>query len=169
MERTSFSDSPAVSRANVTARVKWYNPTKRFGFVELDDGSADAFLHVSVVEQLGYQQLPQGTVVTCDIAEGPRGPQVASIVSILEMPEESAQASGRGPAGDPVNGTVKFFNAVKGFGFVVPDDGGADIFVSGRILTRCGLVSLEPNQRVLLRVRQGDKGPMAEAVEVLAG
>lgn len=166
MERTSFSDSPPVLRANVQARVKWYNPTKRFGFVELDDGTADAFLHVSVVEQLGYQQLPQGTLVACDIAEGPRGPQVSAIVSILEMPEEGAQGD-QAATGDPVNGTVKFFNAAKGFGFVVPEEGGADIFVSGRILTRCGLAGLDPNQRVLLRVRQGDKGPMAEFIEIL--
>ena len=170
MERTPFPGELPVSRENVTARVKWYNPTKRFGFVEPTDGSPDAFLHVSVVEQAGHNHLPQGTVLICHIAEGPRGPQVAAITSIEEMGEEEPAAAFRPSRPAPavsVEGLVKFFNAAKGFGFVIPDDGSADVFISGRVLQRSNIAMLEPNQRVRLRVRQGDKGPVAASVELL--
>ena len=168
MEQSSFPGDLPVSRAGVTARVKWYNPTKRFGFVEPTDGSPDAFLHISVVENAGHNSLPQGTVLTCDIAEGPRGPQVAIITSIEEIPEEQPyHASPRPAPAASVEGRVKFFNAAKGFGFVIPDDGSADVFVSGRVMQRCGITVLEPNQRVGLRVRQGDKGPIAANIELL--
>lgn len=168
MEPSAFPGDLPVSREGVTARVKWYNPTKRFGFVEPTDGSPDAFLHISVVEQCGHNALPQGTVLTCDIAEGPRGPQVAVITSIEELPEEPFQhAAPRPSPAASVEGRVKFFNAAKGFGFVIPDDGSADVFVSGRVLQRCGMAGLEPNQRVRLRVRQGDKGPIAANIDLL--
>ena len=52
-------------------------------------------------------------------------------------------------------------------GFVIPDDGTADVFVSGRVIQRCGIAMLEPNQRVRLRVRQGDKGPIAANIDLL--
>lgn len=71
-----------------------------------------------------------------------------------------------GPVSDPVEGTVKFFNQEKGFGFIVPDDGGKDVFVSARVLQRNHIMSLEPDQRVRVTTRLGDKGPMAESVEL---
>lgn len=74
---------------------------------------------------------------------------------------------GRGEATEVIEGTVKFFNAEKGFGFVIPDNGGKDIFVSGRTLERYGISALQPNQRVRLHTRMGQKGPMAEQVELL--
>ena len=64
-------------------------------------------------------------------------------------------------------GTGKFFNAEKGFGFVCPDDGGKDVYVSMRTLQRTGVASLEPNQRVRLLTRMGQKGPMADELELL--
>ena len=64
-------------------------------------------------------------------------------------------------------GTVKFFNAEKGFGFVTPDDGGKDVYVASRALQKAGLPSLNSEQRVRLTVRMGQKGPMAEAVQLL--
>jgi CspA family cold shock protein len=71
-----------------------------------------------------------------------------------------------GPATE-VEGTVKFFNAEKGFGFVTPDDGGKDVYVASRALQKAGLPSLNSEQRVRLTVRMGQKGPMAEAVQLL--
>lgn len=167
MEQSSFPGDLPVSRTGVTARVKWYNPTKRFGFVEPTDGSPDAFLHISVVENAGHNSLPQGTVLTCDIADGPRGPQVAVITSIDEIPDEPYESSPRPAPAATVEGRVKFFNTAKGFGFVIPEDGSADVFVSGRVLQRCGIAILEPNQKVRLRVRQGDKGPIAANIDLL--
>ena len=68
--------------SNVTAQVKWYNPNKGFGFVQPSDGGGDAFLHASVLGQAGYQDLGEGDTITCDIAPGPRGPQVVAIHTV---------------------------------------------------------------------------------------
>ncbi len=171
-------------RTGVSALVKWYNPTKGFGFVQPEDGSPDAFLHASLVAQSGHDDLPEGTALVCDIAEGPRGPQVAAIQSV-EPPSEPVMRSrpprrsfgfggggfGGGPAGagdgEVVEGVVKFFNNEKGFGFIIPDDGGKDVFISARTLSRAGIDSLEAQQRVRVTTRLGQKGPMAEQVELL--
>jgi len=71
-----------------------------------------------------------------------------------------------GGATSTVEGTVKFFNAEKGFGFIVPDDGGKDVFVSARVLERARITTLTPEQRVRVTTRMGQKGPMAETVEL---
>lgn len=145
--------------------MKWYNPTKGFGFVQLGEDQADAFMHASVLEQLGHDNLPGGTTLICDIAEGRRGHQVAAIIRIEDIPEEPE----RPPAGDtePAEGQVKFYNVDKGYGFVVPDAGSKDVFVSARVLERSGLSGLAPNQRVRMMVRMGQRGPVAESVESL--
>ena len=66
-----------------------------------------------------------------------------------------------------VDGTVKFYNAEKGYGFIAPDDGSPDVFVSGRVLERTGVNALESNQRVRVSARQGQKGMIASSVELL--
>ncbi|NQY20005.1 MAG: cold shock domain-containing protein [Campylobacteraceae bacterium] len=65
-----------------------------------------------------------------------------------------------------VNGTVKWFNSEKGFGFIEPEDGGKDLFVHYRQINSNGYdrVSLQDNQKVTFEVGQGDKGPQAENV-----
>ncbi len=162
-----------ITQEDVPAVVKWFNTIKGFGFVQQGDGSPDAFLHISVLESAGHRDLPEGTKITCNIAEGRKGPQVAAILSVDEIPDTPPRPPGGGgaPSGPPegavVEGMVKFFNAQKGFGFVIPDDGGKDIFVSGRTLERIGLTALDPNQRVRLTTRMGQKGPMAESVEII--
>lgn len=153
-------NDPENVRPEVPAVVKWFNTAKGFGFVEPGDGSPDAFLHVSVVERSGHNLLPEGAALICDIAQGPRGPQVAAIHSV-EMPE------GGTLEGEIVFGTVKFYDPVRGFGFVIPDDGGRDVFVSGRSLQRSGVQNLETSQRVRVSTSVGKKGPMAEDVELI--
>jgi CspA family cold shock protein len=159
-------------RAEVAAVVKWYNRTKGFGFVKPNDGAPDAFLHASLVAQAGHEDLADGTTLVCDIADGPRGPQVAAIHRI-EPPSEPVFRSSRparfggGDGGEVVEGKVKFYNADKGFGFIVPDDGSKDVFVSARTLTRAGIAALEAEQRVRVTTRMGQKGPMAANVELL--
>lgn len=158
---------------DVTAQVKWYNPNKGFGFVQPAGGGGDAFLHASVLGQSGYQDLGEGDTLTCDIAPGPRGPQVVAIHNVerSEQPRQGGGWSGGGRGADgpmeTVDGTVKFFDPAKGFGFVTPDGGGKDVFVSARILTKAGLGALESDQRVRVTARMGPKGPMAEDVTLI--
>lgn len=66
-----------------------------------------------------------------------------------------------------MQGTVKWFNAEKGFGFIAPDEGGADVFVHYSAIESSGYRSLEENQRVEFNITQGQKGPQADAVRPL--
>jgi len=161
-------DRADITHRNVTAVVKWFNATKGFGFVQLSEGAPDAFLHISVVERSGNRELYEGTTIVCDLMQGRKGLQVAEIHSVQAATPPAGGASG-GAAGETetVEGTVKFFNVEKGFGFVIPDNGGKDVFVSGRTLERFGIPALQPNQRVRLQTRMGQKGPMAEHVELI--
>ena len=65
------------------------------------------------------------------------------------------------------NGTVKRINAEKGYGFITPDDSGADVFVHYSEIQTTGYRSLEENQRVTYTVTQGNKGPQATAVSAI--
>ncbi|MHA1565207.1 MAG: cold-shock protein [Alphaproteobacteria bacterium] len=153
------------SGETVSAVVKWFNPTKGFGFVQPTDGSPDAFLHVSILEQAGYQDIQDSAKITCQIGNGPKGPQVTAIFN-MEPPDAGDGAVAQ-PTGEAVEGRVKFFDAGKGFGFIVPDNGEHDVFVSARLLERSGIMVLEPDQRVRVTTRMGQKGPMAESVELI--
>ena len=163
-------DREEITHRNVKAVVKWFNATKGFGFVQLSEGAPDAFLHISVVERSGNRELYEGTGIVCDLMQGRKGLQVAEIHSVeagAAPPPGAGGAPGGEGATETVEGTVKFFNVEKGFGFVIPDNGGKDVFVSGRTLERFGLPALQPNQRVRLQTRMGQKGPMAEHVELI--
>lgn len=179
MKNENDFDREEVTHRNVRAVVKWFNTTKGFGFVQLSEGAPDAFLHISVVERTGNRELYEGTAIVCDLMQGRKGLQVAEIYSVEgggAPPAGGGHAGGYsgghssdqgGGATEVIEGTVKFFNTEKGFGFVIPDNGGKDVFVSGRTLERVGLPALQPNQRVRLHTRMGQKGPMAEQVELL--
>ena len=167
MDQRGF-DQPEITHREITAVVKWFNPTKGFGFVQPSDGSPDAFMHVSVVTRSGIRHLPQGATIVCDLCAGPKGPQVASVHRIEDMPEAPPpHDSDFGGPTTEVEGTVKFYNREKGFGFVVPDDGSKDVFISARVLERTGLQNLDPEQRVRLAIRNGHKGPMADNIELI--
>ncbi|WP_437124264.1 cold-shock protein [Aquibaculum arenosum] len=185
------------TRADVRAVVKWFNTAKGFGFVQPNDGSPDAFLHVSVLQAIGRNELAEGAEVICSVQPGRKGMQVAEITSIEHEPEGRPAPRGRDEGygggygggfgggygggnsgghggygrgdqggGQEIEGTVKFFNADKGFGFIVPDDGSKDVFVSARVLERARVPMLEPDQRVRVTTRMGQKGPMAENIEL---
>ncbi len=148
------------------AVVKWFNPAKGFGFVQPSDGSADAFLHVSVLETAGRRDVPDASTAVCTIIQSPKGPQVTAISEIvppvpgLAIPEEDSEA-------EIHEGRIKFFDEAKGFGFIIPDDESQDVFFSTRALERSGVDSVEPDQRVRMSMRAGQKGPLADSLELI--
>ncbi len=165
MTDDEFPDQSDITHREITAVVKWFNPAKGFGFVQPTDGSPDAFLHVSVVERSGHHTLPQGATIICDLCAGQKGPQVAAVRSVESLPEAPPPPDD-GEAAE-MEGTVKFYNHEKGFGFVVPDGGSKDVFVSARVLARAGIQGLDPEQRVRMMTRMGHKGPMADSIEII--
>jgi cold shock protein len=158
------SPQAGSEKSGVTAKVKWFNPAKGFGFVAPADGTPDAFLHVSVVHKAGLRTLRQGATIICSLSDGPKGPQV----TIIEQVDNSTVVDDV-PEGDEsvLNGEIKFFAADKGYGFGVPEGGGHDIFIGIGALQRSDLDRLESGQRVRMHVQDGSKGPMATQVEIL--
>ena len=168
-------DIPSGPR--VQAVVKWYNPDKGFGFVELAGGSGDAFLHVSVVERGGHGSVPPGATLEVRAAPGSKGPQVTEIISVdasTALPEQPRRPRPERPAYPSVDraavelsGTVKWYDTNKGFGFIASDLGGKDIFVHASALKRSGIADLVEDQRVALDVVDGQKGPEAVSLRLI--
>ena len=177
--RRPFSAPPPMAEGPETdAVVKWFNGQKGFGFVELADGSGDAFLHVSVVERGGHGSVPPGATLEVRAGPGPKGPQVTEILSVdasTATQEQPRRPRPERPAYHPSAdrttveeiGTVKWYNANKGFGFIAPDRGGKDIFVHASVLERSGIMGLAEAQRVAVDVADGQKGPEAVGLRVV--
>jgi len=178
-------DAQPLAQASVKGTVKWFNATKGYGFITLENGS-DAFCHASALAALGTPSLPQGATIICDLQESPRGLQVVTVHNVdtstadpnpVRRPPRRDNAGGfggdrfathdAGPTGPMVEGKVKFFNDQKGFGFLMPDGGGSDIYVHASALRRSGIPSLAPEQRVRFSTRQGMKGVEVDRVEVI--
>ena len=173
-------DTTPVAGPVVDATVKWFNSEKGFGFAELADGSGDAFLHIAAVQAAGLETVQPGAKLKAQVSQGAKGPQISRIVEVDESeaapppPRRGAPSGGPGRRiADPATavemvGTVKWFNADKGFGFIACDDGGKDVFLHVSVLGRSGLAHLVEGQRVSMGVVDTPKG--REAVSVaLAG
>jgi CspA family cold shock protein len=169
-----FDREPGFSRPEeaptgrrVEAKVKWFNATKGFGFVTLPDGSQDAFLPMAILRRAGYDDVREGASITCEIGVGAKGPLV---LNVLNIDNSTAAEGGERRAARPAStleGSVKWFAADKGYGFIAPDGGGKDIFIHVTALRRSGLSALDPGQRVRVDVVEGKKGLEADRVTLL--
>jgi CspA family cold shock protein len=165
--------------------VKWFNADKGFGFVELSDGSGEAFLHIRQVEAAGHSALAFGTTLVVQVGPGQKGSEVTQILSVdtstaePEPPRRGSrpQPSGYGSAGrlqsrhvpsatasPNTPGVVKWYNAAKGFGFVTVEGEDKDLFIHVSVLERSGLGGLEPGQGVRVAVVAGRKGREVGAI-----
>lgn len=159
------------SGVRVTGRIKWFDATRGFGFLVSDDIEGDVLVHFSLLREHGRRSLPEGAVVTCDVLRQDRGLQAARVLSIdlsqavvvrppapasEDRSDRSALLDGAGPF-EPVE--VKWFNRVKGYGFVnrleAPEQ---DIFLHMETVRRAGLGELQPGDRMTARIAEGRKG-----------
>ena len=182
----AFGSRPRFSQARFEAPsgppvrgvVKWFNPEKGFGFVELFDGSGDAFLHGSVLAQTGITTVQPGETLEVRVGPGHKGPHVTEVLSVDSStaapatPRRSnfAATTPNGSSSDASideTGTVKWFNSERGYGFIALANGGNDVFVHVSALERSGLVGLAEGQSVVVDVVEGRKGPEAARVRVI--
>ena len=167
---------PPPAGPTVDAVVKWFKADKGFGFVELQNGQGDAFLHIGAIQSAGYETVPPGAKLKVMVGSGAKGAQVTRVVEVdtAGAQERAPQRSFDTPrparrAPDPstavqVSGKVKWFDDTKGFGFVSSNDGGKDIFVHISILGAAGLSHLAEGQPVSMRVVDTPKGREALSI-----
>jgi len=168
----------APSGPPVSGVVKWFSPEKGFGFVQLSDGSGDAFLHGNLLTQSGIGAVQPGETVEVHVGPGHKGPHVTEVLSIdsstaatpaRRRPEFQTTTSSRPSSNALVEetGTVKWFNSEKGYGFITRGSGGDDVFVHISALERSGLTGLSEGDRVIIAVAEGQKGLEAARVRLV--
>jgi CspA family cold shock protein len=171
--RPSFFREDTLPGRRVEAKVKWFNAGKGFGFVTVSDGSPDAFLPMAVLRRAGYEDLPEGAVITCEVSAGAKGPLVTNV---LKVDSTTAKTSSRAVSGFDrrapgpstiLEGAVKRFDADKGYGFISLDGGGKDVFIHITALRRSGVTALDPGQRVRVEIVDGRKGLEAERITLI--
>jgi CspA family cold shock protein len=167
--------SPGIAVGNATGTVKFFNAQKGFGFVVRDDGGEDVFVHISAVEAIGLRDLAEGQKLAFTLTD--RNGRISATDLVIEgeilepkqrsfdAPRERGAGGGgfdRQPSdGTRYEGTVKFFNGQKGFGFIQRDDGAPDAFVHISAVERSGMHDLAEGQRVSFELEMDRRGKQA--------
>ncbi|HTV90688.1 MAG TPA: cold-shock protein [Stellaceae bacterium] len=165
-------ETPPTPGRRVDATVKWFNPSKGFGFVTLSDGTQDAFLPMAILRRAGFEDVREGASITCEIGAGAKGPLVTNVLNIdnsTAVPPRTDLAERRPQRpSQTLEGAVKWFEPEKGYGFISPDGGGKDVFIHITALRRSGVNALEPGQRVRVDVVDGRKGLEADRITLIS-
>ena len=140
---------PAQVVGTGQGKVKFFNAQKGFGFIQRDEGGEDVFVHISQVERAGLEGLAEGQELQFNLVD--RGGKISAadlqVVGDVIKVEQKAAGPQRELTGEKATGTVKFFNSMKGFGFITRDDGKEDAFVHISAVERSGLQGINEGDR----------------------
>ena len=140
---------PAQVVGTGQGKVKFFNTQKGFGFIQRDEGGEDVFVHISQVERAGLEGLAEGQELQFNLVD--RGGKISAadlqVVGDVIKVEQKAASPQRELTGEKATGTVKFFNSMKGFGFITRDDGKEDAFVHISAVERSGLQGINEGDR----------------------
>src|SRR5215831_4302025 len=181
-----FSGDPAIEAISglgettdlieITGTIKWFDASKGYGFIVPDNGWPDVLLHVTVLRRDGYQTAYEGARLVCECVQRAKGYQAFRILSMDEStaihpaqmlpPRTHVTVT---PTSGLERAQVKWFNRLRGFGFLTCGEGTPDIFVHMETLRRFGMTELRPGQYVLVRFGPGSKGMMAAEIHPETG
>jgi len=161
--------------------VKWFDATRGFGFLISDELDGDVLIHFSVLREHGRRSVPEGATVECVPVRLPRGLQAKRVISIdlsSALPQQphsfnaGRERADRGAlaerAGEFEPVEVKWFNRVKGYGFLIRvESAQEDVFVHMETVRQAQLSELQPGHRLEARIADGSKG--LTAVELRGG
>ena len=140
---------PAQVVGTGQGKVKFFNAQKGFGFIQRDEGGEDVFVHISQVERAGLEGLAEGQELQFNLVD--RGGKISAadlqVVGDVIPVQPKAAGPQRELTGEKATGTVKFFNSMKGFGFITRDDGKEDAFVHISAVERSGLQGINEGDR----------------------
>jgi cold shock protein len=171
-----LAEPGTIELIEVAGTIKWFDAAKGYGFIVPDNGMPDVLLHVTCLRREGFQTAQEGARIVCEALKRPKGLQALRVLSLddstavhpSQMPPPRTHAAVAATSGLE-RAQVKWFNRLRGFGFLTRGEGTEDIFVHMETLRRHGLAELRPGQDVLVRYGPGPKGLMATEVRPEGG
>ena len=145
-------------------KLVWYNERKGYGFVKIDD--TEVFLHRSTLDRFGVVRLLKGDRVTLSLTMNENGEVIQDLLRV-DRPVNPVPPAASEPEDGEMRAVVKFFNDIRGYGFVTAEDIAEDVFVHSRMLNDCGFHSFIQGQKLLINVDYAGKGPQVQAVRLL--